>query len=170
MGGEPGGLERLGITTRNLKAGLSWGVPAGLATYGLTALSLFVSVHLLENWGWIESWLRGLREINVSADVSRVDLLVTFVVVVLIGPVCEEAFFRGYLYPPMRRELGMAAGIALNAALFALVHFSLFGLLSRAAAGCVFCYLYERTDTLAAPVAAHMINNLAAFLLPIVSM
>ena len=70
----------------------------------------------------------------------------------------------------MRRELGVAAAVILNALLFSLVHLSLFGLLSRAVAGCIFCVLYEHTDNLAAPVAAHMVNNLIAFILPVVSM
>ncbi len=170
VGGQPGWLKKLGVTLKNLKAGLSWGLLGGLVTFGFTAIFLTLSVHLLKNWGWIESWLRGLREINVKAGVGNVDLIVAFVVVVLIGPLCEEAFFRGYLYPPMRRELGVVAAVALNAVLFSLVHLSLFGLLSRAVAGCIFCALYEYTDNLAAPVTAHMVNNLIAFILPVVSM
>ena len=39
-------------------------------------------------------------------------------------------------------------------------------MLSRAVAGCIFCVLYEHTDNLAAPVTAHMVNNLIAFILP----
>jgi membrane protease YdiL (CAAX protease family) len=170
VGGQPGWLKKLGVTGRNLKAGLSWGLLGGLATFGFTAIFLTLSVHLLQNWGWIESWLKGLREINVKAGVGQVDLIVAFVVVVLIGPICEEAFFRGYLYPPMRRELGVVAAVVLNATLFSLVHLSLFGLISRMVAGCIFCALYEHTDNLAAPVTAHMLNNLIAFILPVVSM
>jgi membrane protease YdiL (CAAX protease family) len=170
VGGQSGWLKKLGVTGRNLKAGLSWGLLGGLATFGFTAIFLTLSVHLLQNWGWIESWLKGLREINVKAGVGQVDLIVAFVVVVLIGPICEEAFFRGYLYPPMRRELGVVAAVVLNATLFSLVHLSLFGLLSRMVAGCIFCALYEHTDNLAAPVTAHMLNNLVAFILPVVSM
>ncbi len=169
-GGGAGWLRELGVSGRNLKESLPWGLLGGLASFGFTVLLLSLSVRLLQGWGWIEHWLKGLMEINVQAGVGRADLVLAFVVVVLVGPVCEEAFFRGYLYPPMRREMGTAAAMLANAALFSLVHFSLFGMVSRMAAGCIFCALYEHTDNLAAPVAAHMLNNLIAFLLPVVSM
>ena len=92
VGRQPGWLKKLGVTGKNLKAGLSWGLLGGWPPLASRRSFLTLSVHLLENWGWIESWLKGLREINVKAGVGRVDLIVAFVVVVLIGPLCEEAF------------------------------------------------------------------------------
>jgi hypothetical protein len=169
-GGGAGWLKQLGVSGRNLKECLSWGLLGGLACFGFTTILLSVSDWFLKNSGLGENWVYGLIKLNVKAGVGRLDLALAFLVVVLIGPLCEEAFFRGYLYPPMRRELGVAWAMVLNSVIFSLAHFSLVGMLSRLAAGLIFCALYEHTDNLAAPVAAHMVNNLVAFLLPVVSM
>lgn len=41
---------------------------------------------------------------------------------VLVAPLVEELFFRGFLYPALARLTGQAAGVVLTAALFALLH------------------------------------------------
>jgi membrane protease YdiL (CAAX protease family) len=41
---------------------------------------------------------------------------------VLVGPVAEETIFRGFLQPPLTRDLGAPAGIAITAAVFGLLH------------------------------------------------
>lgn len=41
---------------------------------------------------------------------------------IVIAPFLEEIFFRGFLYPVLARRLGVALGIALTAAAFALIH------------------------------------------------
>ena len=156
------------MSGRGLKECLPWGCWADWVSFGLTAALLLASDWFLQNSGLGDNWVYGLIKLNVKAGVGGLDMVLAFVVIVLVAPFCEEAFFRGYLYPPMRRELGTAWAMLLSSAVFSLVHFSLVGLLSRMAAGLVFCALYEHADNLAAPVAAHMINNLVAFLLPVV--
>lgn len=42
---------------------------------------------------------------------------------VTIGPLMEELFFRGFLYPVLARRLGVAAGIFLTALPFGLIHY-----------------------------------------------
>ena len=41
---------------------------------------------------------------------------------VLVAPLAEELLFRGLLFPVLARGLGMTAGVALSAFLFALIH------------------------------------------------
>jgi membrane protease YdiL (CAAX protease family) len=41
---------------------------------------------------------------------------------ILVAPMVEEIFFRGFLYPSLARPLGMAPAITLTAAGFALLH------------------------------------------------
>lgn len=42
---------------------------------------------------------------------------------VTVGPLMEELFFRGFLYPVLARRLGVAAGIVLTALPFGLIHY-----------------------------------------------
>ena len=46
----------------------------------------------------------------------------TAILALLIAPPAEEAFFRGFLFPPMRRYLSAPTAILVNGAVFALAH------------------------------------------------
>lgn len=76
----------------------------------------------------------------------------------VILPACEELFFRGGLHGALRRVLPLPAAVALSALGFGLVHEPSFWL-PTAALGAVLAVLYERSGSLAAPVAFHALHN-----------
>jgi membrane protease YdiL (CAAX protease family) len=51
------------------------------------------------------------------------DAYLTVVFAVTLGPLMEELFFRGFLYPVLARRLGAAGGIVLTALPFGLMHY-----------------------------------------------
>jgi membrane protease YdiL (CAAX protease family) len=51
------------------------------------------------------------------------DAYLTVVFAVSLGPLMEELFFRGFLYPVLARRLGAAGGIVLTALPFGLMHY-----------------------------------------------
>jgi uncharacterized protein len=55
------------------------------------------------------------------------DAYLTAVFAVTFGPLMEELFFRGLLYPVFARRLGAVRGILLTALLFGLMHFIQYG-------------------------------------------
>ena len=55
------------------------------------------------------------------------DAYLTSVFAVSFGPLMEELFFRGFLYPVLERRLGVAWGVILTALPFALLHTFQFG-------------------------------------------
>ena len=71
----------------------------------------------------------------------------------------EEFLFRGFLYGTLRRYLGPLWAIGLSAAAFAGAHAFAFGFLPLFVIGFLLAYLYERTGSLAASVAAHALHN-----------
>jgi membrane protease YdiL (CAAX protease family) len=78
---------------------------------------------------------------------------------VVLAPLMEEIIFRGYLYPVLRRYLGVTLGVLLNAALFAAIHLhgpSLGGLFMLAV--CV-TLAYEWTGSILVPVLMHALFN-----------
>jgi membrane protease YdiL (CAAX protease family) len=93
--------------------------------------------------------------------------LVGFFAVVL-APLFEELFFRGFLFPLLARSLGAWLGIVLSAAPFALLHgqqyqwswqhIAVIGL-----AGFVFGFVRYRTDSTAASALVHAGYNLLYF-------
>jgi uncharacterized protein len=55
------------------------------------------------------------------------DAYLTAVFAVTLGPLMEELFFRGFLYPVVARRLGAVWGIFLTALPFGLIHFFQYG-------------------------------------------
>jgi membrane protease YdiL (CAAX protease family) len=55
------------------------------------------------------------------------DAYLTVAFAVSLGPLMEEIFFRGFLYPVVARRLGIASGILLTALPFGLMHFVQYG-------------------------------------------
>jgi membrane protease YdiL (CAAX protease family) len=91
------------------------------------------------------------------------DLLTTIAVLILVAfviPIWEELFFRGFLYKWSRNRLGMWAAISLNALLFGVFHLIPLQILLAAMMGFALAWIYERSDSLWAPILMHMINNL----------
>jgi membrane protease YdiL (CAAX protease family) len=84
--------------------------------------------------------------------------------IVLLGPAAEEIAFRGLAQPLLARSLGPAAGIALAAVPFALLHapqlrYSLPNVALIAMAGIVFGWIRHASQSTAMPVLAHATYN-----------
>jgi membrane protease YdiL (CAAX protease family) len=161
-------FEELGLHARNLPSSLGLGFIGGSLAFWLAVASGLMSQAMLGGLVDIERWLQGFFDVNVK-DVTGVDMLIAGIIIVIAAPICEELFFRGYLYPAMRSSLGLWAAVFLNGFLFSAVHFSVFGLVGRTLAGAIFCLLYEYNDNLWSPITAHAINNFVAFFLPLVA-
>jgi len=99
---------------------------------------------------------------------NRPTLLLFSVFVVVIGPLCEELAFRGFLLPLFVRSLGAAAGIILTGLLFGCLHapeysWSWRHVLLVAVAGSVFGWVRYQTGSTAAATYMHSTYNLTQF-------
>lgn len=81
----------------------------------------------------------------------------------LLAPLCEEAFFRGYLLGALA-PYGRRAAVLATALLFALMHMGQ-GMLPCALLGVLLGALTLRTDSLLAPLLVHGCYNLAIVLI-----
>ena len=87
--------------------------------------------------------------------------LLTLLKSALLVPICEELFFRGYLYHAIAPVSGGRASVV-SALVFALAHgLSLYGFLPRFLLGVLLSALMERTGTLLAPMLVHGCYNAA---------
>ncbi len=89
---------------------------------------------------------------------------------ILIAPVLEELFFRGMLFPTLRRGTGTLLAVLLTAAAFASIHGAQLGyawapILSIFVVGLVLTIVRERTDSVAAGVLTHSGYNFTLFAL-----
>ena len=91
-----------------------------------------------------------------------------FVFAVVIGPLCEELAFRGFLMPLVIRTLGPALGIVLTGVLFGCLHapeysYSWQHILIVTLAGIAFGYVRYQSGSTAASTLLHATFNLTEF-------
>jgi len=85
------------------------------------------------------------------------------VVTILLAPMGEEILFRGLLYPWIKQAGYPRLALWGTVALFALIHLNLETFLPLAVLALALTMLYEWTDNLLAPVAAHALFNALNF-------
>ncbi len=121
----------------------------------------------------VTEWLSGYLPIPKSlpmdkyfTDAAGAYLMAAFGV--LLAPLLEELFFRGMLYPLLRRSLGLAAAVLLTAAAFAAIHGTQLGyawgpIVSIFFVGVVFTLTRAGTDSVAASFLMHVGYNSTLF-------
>jgi hypothetical protein len=87
---------------------------------------------------------------------------------VTLAPLLEELFFRGLLYPVLRRKIGLLMAVLLTAAGFAAIHSMQLGyawapLLSIFIVGVVFTLVRERWSSVASSFLMHCGYNFTLF-------
>ncbi len=139
---------------------------ASLVALGLSYGAFFLVYlifYLLAGRGPVSAESEGIQ------DLSSGYLALVIVVVVVLAPIFEELFFRGLFYPALRRRIGPTWAIILNGAVFGVIHFQPLFMLSLILVGIVLAYLYEKTDSLAAPIIAHSLYNLAVIMVSLLA-
>ncbi len=78
----------------------------------------------------------------------------------IFGPVFEEIFFRGFLYPILKQRAGMPVAMVISASFFALIHDSTFAFWPIFVLGLGLVYLYEKRGSLLASLTLHITHNI----------
>jgi membrane protease YdiL (CAAX protease family) len=97
-------------------------------------------------------------ELLLNAKSPWLRLYLAFFAMVL-APVAEEFIFRGVLYPFVKQLGSPRAALFGVSALFAAIHFDAGTFVPLFALALALTWLYEKTDNLLAPIAAHSLFN-----------
>lgn len=81
------------------------------------------------------------------------------VLLVVIVPIGEEVFFRGFVYGGLRDRWGAVPAVLASAAFFSIVHLQLVHGLPILVLGVLLAFLYERTRSLVPVIVTHALNN-----------
>ena len=73
--------------------------------------------------------------------------------------ICEEMFFRGYVFSALENKLKLITAILLNAALFGVFHMSLVKFFSTAFLGGMIAYIGHKTKSIFPGMLVHFMNN-----------
>lgn len=84
---------------------------------------------------------------------------------VLVAPVTEECFFRGFIYNILKRWNGRGLASVASALMFASVHGSLIQMVPLTIFGIVQCFAYEKSRSLWLPIVIHTVFNACSCLL-----
>jgi len=96
---------------------------------------------------------------------STAGILLFVVVAVIMAPLFEETFFRGFLFRGLATSWGWVWGALASAAVFALAHQQLSVFLPLFALGFALAWVYKRTGSLWTSIAMHSLFNAVSVLL-----
>jgi hypothetical protein len=132
------------------------------------AIALLVAMAIM----WGSQWMLTLVEVTPVQQTSIEALretddparrLAIAVTAIALAPLFEETLFRGLLYPAIKQAGYPRLAFWGTAVLFGLSHVNLLAFASLTFFGLVLAALYERTDNLLAPIAAHTAFNAANY-------
>jgi uncharacterized protein len=150
-------LAALGLKLDGFGHGVALGFVLGMPLF-LGAIFIAFIIQKLVNPTTTDQVSRSVNNI-ASGSVGWGLVALLFITLVILAPVCEEIFFRGYLYPALRNRMNKQPAMIINGALFAAAHFELVGFLPRFLLGWGLCYIYERNRTLGGPMTGHALYN-----------
>lgn len=99
---------------------------------------------------------------------SALSLVVAGLLIVVLAPLSEELFFRGFMFASLRRAMPLWPAALIAAVVWGSLHLSGGNIgvaIQLSVFGVILAWLYERSGTLWAPIAAHALNNTIAFIL-----
>lgn len=123
---------------------LQMGIAALLSCFNIEAESQAAVRVLRDAPGWLDRLPLGL-------------------VAIVLAPPAEEMLFRGLLYPTVKRAGFPRLALWGTTFLFAAIHWNLPSFASLVLLALVLTWLYEKTDNLLAPIAAHSLFNALNF-------
>jgi membrane protease YdiL (CAAX protease family) len=146
-----GPLRLLGL--RPFRPSAIWLLLGTLVVYYIAA-GLFASLVLKPDQEDIGGEL-GIGNPSIVIAVAAV------LMIVLLAPVAEELFFRGFVFAGLRTRWSLWPAAITSGLIFGLVHAptGITTVVPLATLGLALCWLYDRTGSLWPCVIAHMINN-----------
>jgi len=147
-------LEEIGISFRkfakNLLSGLMFGALlwVGISICDMIAKNIFGEFPAHPY----------IRKLEMSD--SPMTYFAVLTSIIILGPISEEVYFRGFAYTVLKKRYGKSIGIILSSLLFAAVHFNLYWIIQIFLIGVGLALLFESTGSLISVVVAHSLINL----------
>jgi membrane protease YdiL (CAAX protease family) len=149
--------------------GTPWAQTLGLIGGGVFAsyvaiYTYVLTVHLL-GFGFLEP------KDQIPEDFLQKDVVVFFLAigVVIVAPICEELFFRGFMFAGLRRAWGFFPAAVVSGLIFASAHTQLGLIIPFAVVGFILAFLYQRTRSIFVSMGMHFVFNLISFSLLLAS-
>jgi uncharacterized protein len=100
-----------------------------------------------------------VNDMSQGQQLTPLHLIMFLLGTAIVAPIVEELFFRGMLYPLLRRRLPGWLAIIANAAIFAALHFIPILLPMLFVMGLLLTFVRARTDSILPSILIHALNN-----------
>jgi membrane protease YdiL (CAAX protease family) len=80
----------------------------------------------------------------------------------VVAPIAEEIFFRGFVFAGLREHYGWQKAALTSSALFAAIHLTPTAIVPIFILGCIFAYLYQRSNSIWPAILMHVLTNALA--------
>jgi uncharacterized protein len=141
----------------------SLGGTVGIAAAALIAYFIFAAVY---------SSLVHPHQKDITRDLGfghgDIGTVMAGFLIIVVAPLSEEIFFRGFLFGGFRRRLPFVFAALISGVIFGLFHYTGAGSFAvvpqLAFLGFLLCAVYEETGSIYPTIALHMLNNTLAFI------
>lgn len=130
-----------------------------IAVMGIFACVAFNNLIILSS---ISTVSQGYQE--TSRLVYQSPFLVQMLGLGILVPVAEELVYRGLLFKRMRQNMPFKTAMIFSALIFGVIHGNLVQFIYAGVLGLALAYLYEKTNSLKAPVILHVAMNITSVL------
>ena len=128
----------------------------------LESISLGISISLIFN-------ILVYNLNNIFNFTNRYNKTLPFIVLIIctgiLGPILEEFLFRGIVYNKLKEFNSNMKSIILSSIIFAIFHFDIINSIYAFGISFMFIYLYEKYNTLIAPILMHIFLNVTMLII-----
>jgi len=153
------GWSALGFRPFKVKNGL---ILAAAVTF------IGLSISLLYEWVMTSLSVEPSPSLSLGFTESGVSLALFAVLAVLVAPIAEEIFLRGFILGGLGKRFGYGWGAVLSALLFSIAHMQPGALLPIFILGLLLAWLYIRTGSIWPCIFTHVAYNSIAILFMII--
>ena len=133
----------------------------GLGALWLVGLVLFLGLTVNIVYVALVSWvgLTNLLPPALPLEEEGLARVGTTLLAVVVSPVSEETFFRGFVFAGLKRRFGQGWGIGGSGLLFALAHFQASYIVPVSILGAMLAALYQSTGSIWPGILVHGLYN-----------
>ena len=156
-------VNTIGLTAKRFPENVFYAM-AGYVALIPVLMVIMVITFFITKWLHYKPPVQPIVELFIKEKETSI-LWFSTMFAAVFGPVAEEIFFRGFMYPAVKKKIGIFWAMICISAIFAFLHAHLVGFLPIMALGMLLVYLYEKTGSLVPSITVHIMHNVAMVVL-----
>lgn len=157
------GVSEIGISPCDIGKNIFYSVTAYISILPVIFTVMVITFFVIKVFNY-EPPMQPIVQVFLEEKETGV-LWFSAIFAAVFGPVAEEIFFRGFMYPAIKARIGVISGLIITSAIFAILHAHIVGFFPIFVLGILLAYLYEKTGSLTSSIGVHIMHNLSMVIL-----